>query len=211
MKKRQECKEILTKGNIYKQMYKWQRVRKANIKARNRRVITKFFKTICFVVKKNWAVRENFESIIAFLQNDIGDTDINAHLKDCSSRATCTSVALVDQFLKCLDEILDKEMWSRVIAAIDYSLLADETTDMADRAVLSVFIRYVNSDTHKVKEEYLGLVEIIRSKDADALCQKVCYLLHSKDIIIKQLRFHGLDSTNAISGQHTGLQRKLKH
>ena len=55
-------------------------------------------------------MRENFESIIAFLQNDIGDTDINAHLKDCSSRATFTSVALVDQFLKCSDEILDKEM-----------------------------------------------------------------------------------------------------
>ena len=66
-KKRQECKRVLTKGNIYKQMYEGQRVQKATIKAQNRHVSTKLFKTIYFVVKKNWAVRENFERIIAFL------------------------------------------------------------------------------------------------------------------------------------------------
>ena len=66
-KKRQECKRILRKGNIYKQMYEGQRVQKATIKARNRHVLTKLFKTIYFVVKKNWAVSKNFERIIAFL------------------------------------------------------------------------------------------------------------------------------------------------
>ena len=90
-------------------------------------------------------------------------------------------------------------------------MLADKTTEIADRVVLSIFIRYLNSDTHKVKEEYLGLVEIIGSKGAGTFCQKICDVLHSKDIIIKQLRFHGLDGTNAISGQHTGLQHGLKH
>ena len=163
------------------------------------------------MVKKNWAVRENFGSIIAFLQNDICDAVISVHLTDCSSCATNTSAASVDQFLKCLDEKLDKETCSRIISAEDYSLLEGERTDMADKAVLSIFIRCINSDTHKVKEEYLGLVEIIGSKGAGTFCQKICDVLHSKDIIIKQLRFHGLDGTNAISGQHTGLQHGLKH
>ena len=106
---------------------------------------------------------------------------------------------------------MDKETCSRIIAVADYSLLADETTDVADRAVLSIFIRYVNSNTHKVKEGYLGLVETIGSKGAGDLCQDICDVLHLKDIVIKQLCFHGLDSTNAITGQHTGLQRRLKH
>ena len=83
--------------------------------------LTKLFKTIYFVVKKNWAVRENFESIKAFLQNDTGNADISAHLKDCSFCATYTSVASVDKFLKCLDEKLDKETCSRITAAGDYS------------------------------------------------------------------------------------------
>ena len=46
-----------------------------------------------------------------------------------------------------------------------------------------------------MKEEYfLGLVEITGSKGAHALCQKCLY-----KIVIKQLRFHGLDGTNAMS------------
>ena len=32
-----------------------------------------------------------------------------------------------------------------------------------------------------------------------------------KDIVIKQLRFHGLDCTNTMGGQHTGLQHRLNH
>ena len=44
--KRQECKRILTKGNIYKQMYEGQRVQIVTIKAQTRCAITKFFKTI---------------------------------------------------------------------------------------------------------------------------------------------------------------------
>lgn len=56
----------------------------------------------------------------------MGDVDTNAHLKGC------TSVASVDQFMKCIDEKLDTEIFSRSIAAGDYSLLANKTTDMAD-------------------------------------------------------------------------------
>ena len=41
--------------------------------------------------------------------------------------------------------------------------MADETTDMADRAELSIFIWYVDSDNHKVKEEFLAFVEVVGS------------------------------------------------
>ena len=65
--------------------------------------------------------------------------------------------------------------WTKKHAAGDYSLLADKTTEIADKAVLSIFIRYLNSDTHKVKEEYLGLAEITGSKCADSVKKFVNY------------------------------------
>ena len=71
-------------------------------------------------------------------------------------------------------------MLSRVIMAHGYILLADKTTDMADRAVLSVFLCYLNSDKHFVKEEFLGLVEVVGSKGVEALCQLVCEVLQKK-------------------------------
>lgn len=54
----------------------------------------------------------NFDNILGFLQKDIDDADIHAHVKDCTSLAS-------DQFLKCIDEKLDTETSSRIIAAGD--------------------------------------------------------------------------------------------
>ena len=60
-----------------------------------------------------------------------------------------------DFFLSCL------------ISACDFSLMTNKTTDMADRAGLSIFIWHIDSDSHKVNEEFLGLVEVVGSKSAD--------------------------------------------
>ena len=82
---------------------------------------------------------------------------------------------------------------------------------MADRAVLSVYICYVDPVNNQVKEVYLGLVEIQDSKDAEALCQKICEVLCAKGFNIKQLIFHRLDGTNATSGERSGQQRCIRH
>ena len=68
---------------------------------------------------------------------------------------------------------MDIETCSRIIAAGDYSSLVDETTETANRDGMSIFIRYVNSDTRKVNEEHLDLIEILGSKGAEALCKKI--------------------------------------
>ena len=89
--------------------------------------------------------------------------------------------------------------------------MADETTDIADRAQLSIFIRYIDADDHTVKEEYLGLTEVVGSKGAEALLEKICDFLKEKGIDINQMRFNGFDGTNTMSGEITGLQRRFRH
>ena len=58
--------------------------------------------------------------------------------------------------------------------------MADETIDFSDRAELATFIRYIESDSHDVKEEFLGLVQIIGIK----MLPK--YVKKEKIIIIKK-------------------------
>ena len=62
-----------------------------------------------------------------------------------------------------------------------------------------------------VKEDFLGLVEVVGSKDPEALCRLICEVLQKKGVDVNQLRFHGLDGTNAMSGEISGLQRKLRY
>ena len=98
---------------------------------------------------------------------------------------------------------------NRLTAAREFSLLADETTDIAGRAELAIFIRYVDSDFHQVKEEFLGLVEVVGSKGAEALCQIICKVLREKGNDINQLRFNGFDGANMMSGKISWLQQRL--
>ena len=108
--------------------------------------------------------------------------------------------------IQCLSDHLEGDFLSRLIPACDFSLMANETTDMADRAELSIFIRYVDSDSHEVKEEFLGLVEVVGSKGAEALFKLICEVLQDKGVDINQMRFNGFDGTNTMSGETSGLQ-----
>ena len=96
----------------------------------------KFF--FYFFTKKNWAVRENFQEIINFYQ-ELGDHEIKKHLNESSSRSHYMSTLTVDEFWKFINDHLEQELLNDIISAGNFSLLADETTDMADRAVLSVY------------------------------------------------------------------------
>ena len=138
----------------------------------------------------------------------MGDQKIKKHLNESSSRSHDMSTVTV---LKLINDHLEQELLNDIISAGNFSLLADETTDMADRAVPSVYIHYVDPVNNQVKDVYLGLVEIQDSKGAETLCQKICEVLCVKGLDIKQLIFHGLDRTSAMSGERSGLQRQLRH
>lgn len=210
IRKKHEIKRMLVKGRVYKQMCDGERKQMMSTKERNRRVIKKMLKTSYFVVKKKWALRENFSDIIDFIK-DIGDEDITKHLNDCSTRATYTSKTSAEEFVQCISDYLEDGFKDRLLAASEFSLLTDETTDISDRAELSIFIRYVNSDTHKVNEEFLGMVEVVGSKGAEALFNIICEVLENKGIDMNKMMFNGMDGTNTMSGERSGLQRRFRH
>ena len=153
MKNKKQLKAVLTKGSIYKQIRNANATHSESTKKRNRCIIKKFLKTTYFIARRKWAVRENFSDFIDFLC-DLGDEEINQHLRECSSRATYTSKNTADEFLKILSDYLESGFKDRLVAASDFSLMTDETTDISDRAELSIFVRYVDSDVHEIKEEF---------------------------------------------------------
>lgn len=201
---------MLSKGRIYKQMVDGERQQSITTKERNRRGIKKFMKTTYYLAKKMWAVRENFPDTVEFLQ-ELPDIDMEKHLHEASSRTTYMSKKSADEFVKCSSNYLEKGFKNRLLAASDFSLMTDKTTDIADHAEFSIFVFYVNSDTHAVAEEFLGLVEVVGNKGSEALFELICGVLVKKGIDIKNMGFNGMDGTNAMSGERSGLQRRFRH
>ena len=93
----------------------------------------------------------------------------------------------------------------KLITATDFCILADETT-VSERAKLATFVRYIDSDSNDVKEEFLGLVQIKGNKGAAQICEKISEFFRDKGIELSNMRFSGLDGTNSMSGEITGLQ-----
>ena len=100
---------------------------------------------------------------------------------------------------------------SRLITATDFSILTDETIDVSVRTELATFVRYIDSDSNDVKEEFLGQVQIKGNKDAAQICGKISELFHDKGTELSNMQFSGLDGTNSMSGEITGLQQQLHH
>ena len=114
-------------------------------------------KTAYCVAKNKQAARENFPDTIDFLR-ELPDEDIEKHFQEVSSRATHAFKKSADGFIKCLSDYLKEGFKNRLLAASDFSLMTDETTDTSDRAELAIFVHYVNLDSHQITEEFLGLV-----------------------------------------------------
>ena len=98
-----------------------------------------------------------------------------------------------------------------MITAIDFTILADESTDEADRSQLALFVRYVDTSDNLPKESFLGIVKIGTSKTAEALQEIIQKFLEKKKLDISNIKFTGLDGTNAMSGERKGLQRRIRH
>ena len=60
---------MLRKGNIKAQIITWAKNSEIHKREYNRRVISKFIKTIYFMWRKKWAVKKNFHDLMEYIKN----------------------------------------------------------------------------------------------------------------------------------------------
>ena len=81
LRNKQKVKIMLLKGNVVRQLMKGMENKTEKDRRKNRTLIKKFLKTVYFMVKQKWAVKNNFEHMINFL-SDIGAEDIKLHIEN---------------------------------------------------------------------------------------------------------------------------------
>lgn len=159
-----------------------------------------FFKRDYFIATKKCAIQENFADLTDFLKN-ISDEDILKHLVGCSSKPGYVSETSCDEFLWCLSNYLETKMKNRLIPPDEFNLLTDEFTDILNRAELSIFIQYTDSDTSDIKEEFLRMMKIVVNKGTEALFKTMSETFIQKGIPLSSMWFNGMDGTNVMSGK----------
>ena len=84
-------------------------------------------------------MKNNSEETIKYLAN-LGVDDIFQHINNAPKNSTYISTFSAEQFLKTVGDFLRDQIISDLIAAVDFMILADESTDKADRSQMSIFL-----------------------------------------------------------------------
>ena len=133
LRNKQEVKIMLSKGNVECQLRKGMENKTEQDRKKNRTLIKKFLKTVYFMAKQKWAVKNNFEDMTNFL-SDIGVESIKLHIENAPQNAIYTSTTSAEQFLRAIGDYLNEQLATDVLAAREFYVLLDESTDERDRS-----------------------------------------------------------------------------
>ena len=175
-------------------------------KKQNRELMKKLIRSLYFLVKHYIPHTTTFESLIT-LQIENGDIKLKSHRETCPGNATYESYATVVELLTSISKTLETTLLSSLKASPYYSLMADESTDVASQEDLSVCARWLQQN--KPVEHFLGIVHA-KETNAQAIAGYLCDFMKSKDISFETLRGLGFDGTNSMSGHRSGVQTRLR-
>ena len=158
----------MAKGDIVRQISKGAESKTAAEITNNRNLIKKFIKMIYFLAKKKWAIKNNFEETIDYLAN-LGVDNISQHINNAPKNSTYISTFSAEQFLKAVGDFLSDQIITDLIAAGDFTILADKSVHEADLSQMLIFVRFVDTFENKPVERFLGVVKLTTSKKACCL------------------------------------------
>ena len=151
-------KIIHKKGNIKDQLKRGFMNKKANNEEENESVTADF---------------------VEFLK-DVGDKEIVNFLNRARKNATHKSKFTVEDYICYISDYLEGKLIDDITLTEDFSLLADESTNEADRSELLIFVHYVDLLKHCPVEKILGRTQVLHSKNAADLAEIIKNFLLKK-------------------------------
>ena len=168
----------------------------------NRDILKKLLKCTNFMVRRRWALSENFEHFVEFVAG-LGDEDLLYHLETAPSKATYLSSFSVGEFLDTISMHIERKLTESLRNATDFSLLADESEDEAGREQFSLYARWQHNVDNEIGEHFLGIVHVTKT-DSATLTEAIQNFFIAKGVELNKVRFLAFDGTNSMSGERTG-------
>lgn len=147
-------------------------------------------------------IEGNFRELLKFRVKS-GDSVLENHLQNTSSKATYISKTTQNEIIECCSKVILNHILSRIKNGSGfYSIIFDETLDVSKRSQISLVLRYIYND--KIREDFVMFVDAF--DEASALLEETEDNEESEEkkeisitgevlgkIIIKQINSIGLD------------------
>ena len=165
---------------------------------RNRAYIGTLISSTFFIVRKRWAL-DSVNDFISFV-DEIGCPSVNEYLARNPTTRYTSSTAVTD-LLDCINLFFEDALLKRVRECDFFSLLADESSDEANKTQFAILIRCLIDKS--VDDHLLGLINVSRT-DAATLMGEIERFLLAKGVDISKAMFVGFDGCNTMSGENKG-------
>lgn len=141
------------------------------------------------------------DHLAKFLPHICPDSKIAKSLACIRTKATyITKECLAKQQLEDLSDILRSKL---------FSLIIDETTDIATEKSLALVVRFYNDKEKQVKDHFFGLIKV-NECNAEAIFNHIVNYFKELKIPIENLIGFAADNASVMMGKHTGVQSRFK-
>ena len=123
-------------------------------KRRNRELLKKLIRSLYFLVQHRIPHTTTFNDLIT-LQIENGDKQLQNHRDTSPDNATYLSKVTTSELLKSISHNIEEDLLARIKAS-QFSLIADESTDVASNEELSICARWIEDE--KAVEHYLRMI-----------------------------------------------------
>lgn len=149
----------------------------------------------------------NFRAILRYRALG-GDTKLAEHLNDCAKNATYLSGKMQNEIIQICGQIIQSKIVEKVNKCQSFSVLADETTDVAGIEQLSLSVRYFDKEKKQIVEEFLTFTPV-HDVTGKALADTILQTLESLSLNLSYLKGQGYDGAASMSGKFNGVQAHI--
>ena len=173
----------------------------------NRELVKKLIRSLYFLVTNRIPHMTTFGGLIQ-LQIDNGNEQLKQHKLECPSNATYLSKLSIAELLKSISHVIEQGLLARLQASPYFSVMADESTDVASMEELCVCARWLEGG--KAVEHFLGIIHL-KEASAEAITKCLCQFLQEKCLSFKKVRGLGFDGASTTSGAKSGVQIRMRY
>ncbi|CAH1101700.1 unnamed protein product [Psylliodes chrysocephalus] len=179
----------------------------------NRKKLVPIISTILLCGKRDLALRGkeedgNFEELLKF-RVESGDKLLENHLATCSKTAKYTSHQIQNQLIELCGKVIRQHIIDEANESVGFSVLADETADIAGKEQLSIGIRYLDK-SNIINEHFLGFTEL-KAMNAHAISSAILSVLRDLKLNLNKLVGLGFDGCSTMAGKENGVQQLIRN
>lgn len=148
-----------------------------------------------------------FKQLLLF-RIDAGDENLRTHFESASKNATFVSKTVQNELINICGSIITDKLIKEVKDSVFYSILCDETSDLAHIEQMSLSVRYLDTKTCTIKENFICFVPVFECT-SENLANIIIQKLKELGLSLEFLRGQGYDGGANMSGKYKGVQARI--